>query len=79
MNATDWTTLGICLTTLVSILIFSKTVRLIVWQALVHPLSRGYIVTFDDGTVEYVPEEAFESIHDAESPPAPQPKATAKG
>jgi len=75
MNTSDLVWLAVFLLALTALLVFSRTVRLIVWQALRHPLSRGYIVTYDDGTVEYLPErddEGFVYGQQPTQPAAPQ-------
>lgn len=54
MPTTEYLFLGIMLTALAALLIFSKTARIVVVQSLLHPLESGQIVTWDDGSVEYI-------------------------
>jgi hypothetical protein len=54
MPTTEYAFLSVLLVALAAVLTLSKTARIVVVQSLMHPLEGGQIITWDDGTVEYI-------------------------
>jgi len=71
MSIGDAIVLGIYLIVLSAMLSCSRTVRILVWQAIRHPLSNGTILYHHDGAVEYVEGNYSEESADAPSETAP--------
>lgn len=77
MNTFDWTVLALFATAIGAMLTFSKTARLVFVRSLLHPLTPGYIVTGEDGRVEFVEKPpADEGDEDAEAYGQESPQAT---
>jgi hypothetical protein len=66
MDSLDFVIFGILAGVLAFILATSRTARIIVRQAFMHPLQSGYIVTHEDGSVEYSNEQPSTQGNDEE-------------
>lgn len=77
MDTFDWTVLALLATAIGAMLAFSRTARLVFVRSLLHPLTPGYIVTGEDGRVEFVESPPADEIdEDVEAYGQEAPQAT---
>lgn len=62
MDTFDWTVLALLATAIGAMLAFSKAARLVFVRSLLHPFTPGYIVTWEDGQVEFVANQPAHEI-----------------